>query len=113
MQSSIDERYRRFFQRVRAVVFCGSPHRGANAAAWGKLATSIAAMALQDANSKLLSDLQVDSQVLELVQRNFLKTLHQASHIRIHSFQEGRALSGVKGLHDKVCVDPLLRCLYG
>jgi hypothetical protein len=101
MQSSIDPRYQQFFRRIQAVVFCGSPHRGSNVAAWGKLVANLAAVAFVDANSKLLSHLRVDSDILGQIQENFLKTLHQAT-IRIHSFQEGRPLTGVKGLHDKV-----------
>jgi hypothetical protein len=104
MQSSVHARYRRFFRRVQAVVFCGSPHRGSNAAAWASLAANLTAMAFIDANSRLLSDLRVDAGVLDLIQEDFLKTLHQAQ-IRIHTFQEGRALAGVKGLHGKVSIN--------
>ncbi|KAI0479955.1 hypothetical protein F4859DRAFT_454711 [Xylaria cf. heliscus] len=104
MQSSIDDRYQQLSRRIRAVVFCGSPHRGSDAAAWGKLATNLCAMALMDTNSRLLSDLQVDSRILRLVQDDFLKALHRAP-LRIHSFQEGRALTGVKGLDSKVVDD--------
>jgi hypothetical protein len=103
MQSSVDTRYQQLFLRIQAVVFCGTPHRGSNAATWAKLADNLIAVAFMDANSRLLSDLQVDSKVLDLIQENFLKTLHQAS-IRVHSFQEGRALTGVKGLHSKVSI---------
>ncbi|KAI0516986.1 hypothetical protein F5B22DRAFT_139794 [Xylaria bambusicola] len=101
MQSSIVDQYKQFSRRIRAVVFCGSPHRGSDAVAWGKLATNLFAMALMDTNSRLLSDLQVDSRILSLIQANFLKALHREP-LRIHSFQEGRALTGVKGLNDKV-----------
>ncbi|KAJ2987975.1 hypothetical protein NUW58_g4219 [Xylaria curta] len=104
MQSSITDRYKQFSRRIRAVVFCGSPHRGSDAVAWGKLASNLFAMALMDANSRLLSDLQVDSRILSLIQANFLKALHREP-LRIHSFQEGRALTGVKGLNDKVVDD--------
>ncbi|GES66730.1 PGAP1-like protein-domain-containing protein [Aspergillus terreus] len=104
MWSSVDSRYQRFFRRIRAVVFCGTPHRGSNAAAWGTLAANLIAMAFVDSNSRLLSDLRIDSEVLDRTQEDFLKALHRAS-IRIHSFQEGRALSGMKGLSDKVVDD--------
>lgn len=103
MQSSINDRYKHFSRRIRAIVFCGSPHRGADAAAWGKLASNLFAMALMDANSKLLSDLQVDSRILSLIQDNFLKALYREP-LRIHSFREGKAISGVKGLNEKVSV---------
>ncbi|KAF2968399.1 hypothetical protein GQX73_g5137 [Xylaria multiplex] len=104
MHSSIDVRYQRLSHRIWAVVFCGSPHRGSDAAAWGKLATNLIAVALMDSNSRLFSDLQVDSRVLSRIQADFLKALWRAP-LRIHSFQEGRALTGVKGLDSKVVDD--------
>ncbi|KAI0407382.1 hypothetical protein F4802DRAFT_605555 [Xylaria palmicola] len=96
--------YNRFLRRIRAVVFCGTPHRGSNLATWSKLATNLVNLAFVDVNSTLLSDLQVDSQVLDLIQDDFLNIVHQMP-LRIHSFQEGRPLTGVRGLHDKVVND--------
>lgn len=78
------------------VLFCGTPHRGANAAAWGRLASNIVAAALQSPNDRILSGLEVDSEILDLIQEDFLRVLHD-SKIRIHSFQEGRGLSGILG----------------
>ncbi|KAI0184319.1 lipa and NB-ARC domain-containing protein, partial [Xylaria flabelliformis] len=104
MQSNIDPRYQRFSHRIRAIVFCGTPHRGSDAAAWGKLASNLLAIALVDSNSRLLSDMRVDSRTLSSIQADFLKALHREP-LRIHSFQEGRALTGVRGLSDKVCVN--------
>ncbi|KAI0537644.1 hypothetical protein GGR58DRAFT_331670 [Xylaria digitata] len=104
MHSSIGVRYQRLARRIWTVIFCGSPHRGSDAAAWGKLATNLIAVALMDSNSRLLSDLQVDSRALSRIQADFLNALWRAP-LRIHSFQEGRALTGVKGLDSKVVDD--------
>ncbi|KAI0972316.1 hypothetical protein F4678DRAFT_57683 [Xylaria arbuscula] len=96
--------YKRFLRQIRAVVFCGTPHRGSDLASWAKLSANLINLAPVDVNSRLLSDLQVDSQVLDLIQDDFMNILYQAP-LRIHSFQEGKAMTGVKGLNDKVVND--------
>ena len=50
-------------------------------------------------NPKLLNDLQVDSEILDLIQDDFLRVLHE-SNIRVHSFQEGEGLAGVRGFSE-------------
>lgn len=108
MESSFDNGYVRLFRRVSAVVFCGCPHRGSDTASWGLLASNLVAVAMTDANSKLLSELEVDSEILDLIQDAFLITLRKAhsdpsnSTIRIHSFLEGKPVTGVRGLNRKV-----------
>ncbi|KAK4108082.1 hypothetical protein N656DRAFT_452244 [Canariomyces notabilis] len=103
MESSLDDRFRQSLRRISAVVFCGCHHRGSDAASWGLLASKLIALALADSNSKLLSDLEVDSAILDLIHDDFLKTLSRApSPIRIHSFQESRPLTGIKGLNSKI-----------
>ena len=116
MESSLNVIHHYLISRVFAVVFCGCPHRGANAAAWGSLASKLIAAALADSNSKLLSDLEVDSEILDIIQDDFLKTLHRTlsnPKFRVHSFLEGRAVTGIKGLNSKVCIaetDSYFRC---
>jgi hypothetical protein len=105
MESSLDTSHRGLISRVSAVVFCGCPHRGAVVAAWGDLASNLIAVAFADSNSKLLSDLKIDSGILDVIQGDFLKTLHRTLSnptFRVHSFLEGRAIAGVKGLNSKV-----------
>lgn len=101
MKSNLDHKYTDCFQRIRSIIFCGTPHRGSDAAAWGRLASNIVAAAFIDSTSRLLTDLEVDSQILDLVHEDFLKLLHE-HRIRVHSFQEGRAMTGIKGFNDKV-----------
>lgn len=107
MESSLDASHHFLISRVSAVVFCGCPHRGASAAAWGYLASKLIAVAFADSTSKLLSDLEIDSEILDVIQDDFLKTLHRTltnSSFRVHSFLEGRAVTGIKGLNSKVCI---------
>ena len=75
-------------------------------AGWGGLASKLIAVTLADSNSKLLSDLEIDSEILDLIQDDFLKTLHRtltSPAFRVHSFLEGRAMTGIKGLNSRVC----------
>lgn len=50
---------------------------------------------------KMLQSLIVNGELLNNINEEF-KGLAQIHRIRIHSFQEGRGLPGVKGLHNKV-----------
>jgi len=75
MESNLDDKLHVLLRRVSAIVFCGCPHRGADAASWGLLASRMVAFALADANSRLLSDLEVDSEILDLINEDFLTTL--------------------------------------
>lgn len=58
-------------------------------------------MALQSSNDRLLSGLEIDSEILDLIQEDFLRVL-QGADISVHSFQESRGLSGIKGFSGKV-----------
>jgi hypothetical protein len=91
------------FERLHAIVFCGTPHRGSDYASWGSIASSILSAFLQDSGKRLLSNLEVDDQVLDMIHSDFLRLLH-GDKILIHSFQEGRGLSSVKGFSGKVLV---------
>lgn len=48
-----------------------------------------------------METLEVDSEVLDNIHEQFLLAVSQ-SNIRVHSFQEGKGISGVKGLSGKV-----------
>ncbi|KAK4443240.1 Alpha/Beta hydrolase protein, partial [Podospora aff. communis PSN243] len=91
-------------QRCRFIVFLGTPHRGSESADWGKIAANLAALALQDSNRRILDALKVESEVLDNIQENFVNLLDK-SGIRVHSFQEAKGMTGVKGLHGKVVND--------
>lgn len=61
----------------------------------------MARLALQDSNKKILETLEVNSEVLDNIHEEF-KTIVHDGRINIHSFQEARGISGMKGLHNKV-----------
>ncbi|KAI8944499.1 hypothetical protein F4801DRAFT_599698 [Xylaria longipes] len=93
-----------FQSRTKLIVFLGTPHRGSSYAGWGAIASNLVSLAFQDSNKGLVQTLQVNSEVLDNIQEEFLRIAHRAG-IKVHSFQEARAISGVKGLHGKVVDD--------
>jgi len=52
----------------------------------------------------------VNSEVLDNIHEEF-KTIADQSRIKIHSFQEARGISGMKGLHNKVRCQDILNAL--
>lgn len=61
----------------------------------------MARLALQDSNKKVLETLEVNSEILDNIQEAF-KTIVHEDGLKVHSFQEARGISGMKGLHYKV-----------
>ncbi|KAI1374708.1 hypothetical protein F4677DRAFT_455383 [Hypoxylon crocopeplum] len=90
--------------RTKLIVFLGTPHRGSSYAGWGAIASNLASLALQDANKQIVKTLEVNSEVLDNIHDEFQRIVFDAN-IQIHSFQEARGISGVKGLHGKVVAD--------
>ncbi|KAL2134359.1 hypothetical protein VTI74DRAFT_414 [Chaetomium olivicolor] len=90
--------------RTKLVIFLGTPHRGSASAQWGEIASNLARLALQDSNKDIIKTLEVNSEVLEIIHEEFVAIADQ-SRIQIHSFQEARGISGMKGLHNKVVDD--------
>ena len=87
--------------RTRLIIFLGTPHRGSGMADWGQIASNLAGLALQDAHKKIVKSLEVDSEILDNIHEQFVLRISQCN-IRVHSFQEGQGISGIKGLHGKV-----------
>jgi hypothetical protein len=87
--------------RTKAIIFLGTPHRGSAYAEWGAIASNLARLALRDSNKKIVETLEVNSEVLDNIHEEF-KTIVHRSDIRVHSFQEARGITGMKGLHNKV-----------
>lgn len=96
--------------RTKLIIFLGTPHRGSAYAGWGEIASNLALLALQDSNKNIIKTLEVNSEVLDNIHEEF-KTIADQSRIRIHSFQEARGISGMKGLHNKVCCRHILSAL--
>jgi hypothetical protein len=88
-------------RRTQGIIFLGTPHRGSSAADWAQIATNLAAVALQDSNTTMTGALKVDSEVLGNIHKQFIK-IATRQMIRLHSFQEARAISGVKAVSGMV-----------
>jgi len=56
---------------------------------------------MQDSNKEIIKTLEVNSEILDNIHEEF-KTIADQTRIKIHSFQEPRGISGMKGLHNKV-----------
>ncbi|KAL9123952.1 MAG: hypothetical protein Q9217_006671 [Psora testacea] len=91
-------------RQTRFIAFLGTPHRGSTWAGWGEIASNLVRQALQDPHKKIVEALNVDSEVLDNIHEQFRDIVFQHG-IQIHSFQEARGISGVKGLHEKVVDD--------
>lgn len=89
--------------RTKLVVFLGTPHRGSTYAGWGQIASNLASLVLQDSNKKILMTLEVNNEVLDNIHEEF-KTIAFAGTMKIHSFQEAKGITGMKGASSKVCV---------
>ena len=97
--------------RTKLIIFLGTPHRGSAYAGWGQIASNLARLALQDSNKKILETLEVNNEVLDNIHEEF-KTIVFKGGIKIHSFQEARGISGMKGLDEKVYYLVMLYGIY-
>jgi hypothetical protein len=88
--------------RTKLIIFLGTPHRGSPYASWGQIASNLARIALQDPNKKVLETLEVNSEVLDNIHEEFKSIVHEGG-MEIHSFQEARGITGIKGLNRKAC----------
>jgi hypothetical protein len=87
--------------RTKLVIFLGTPHRGSAYAGWGQIASNLARLALQDSNKRLLETLEVNNEILDNIHEEF-KTIAYKGTLKIHTFQEARGITGMKGLNEKV-----------
>jgi hypothetical protein len=88
-------------KRTKLIIFLGTPHRGSTYASWGQIASNLARLALQDTNKKILETLTVNNEILDNIHEEFKDVVFKGG-IMIHSFQEARGISGMKGLDEKV-----------
>jgi hypothetical protein len=82
------------------VVFLGTPHRGSQISGWGEIFANVGRLAGIDIDRRLLRSLALGSDVLDIIQENFMKMLH-AQDFKVHTFKEGQAISGIRGLNQK------------
>ena len=76
---------------AKAVIFMGTPHRGADAAAWADFAAQ-ALRALQmgtGTNTSLVSDLRKNSKTLSQISQQFVE---RGSALKIKTFYEGKKM---------------------
>jgi len=88
-------------ERTKLVVFLGTPHRGSGYASWGEIASNLSRLGLQDSNKRIVQTLEVNSEVLDHIHEEF-KSIVGTHGIKVHSFQEAKGISGMKGLDNKV-----------
>ncbi|EXJ53356.1 uncharacterized protein A1O5_13396 [Cladophialophora psammophila CBS 110553] len=103
-KTSLNEDHQQVHQQTRYVVFMGTPHRGAGISDWGVVLSNIAALTLRDVDKTVLRSLKVDSEVLDNIHEEFVKML-DSKDFKVHTFVEGRGMSGTKGFTDKVVAD--------
>ncbi|KAK1828992.1 hypothetical protein QBC39DRAFT_357763 [Podospora conica] len=94
-------------ERCNGVIFLGTPHRGSDAASLDIIAANLAMMLQRTPNHmEALLALKVENELLESIHINFTEVLSQSNgRMKVHSFQEGRATTGIKGLGGKVVGD--------
>jgi hypothetical protein len=82
---------------AKGVIFMGTPHRGADAASWAKVAAR-ALRALQmgtNTNPNLVSDLAKNSETLKSISEQFVE---RGSTLTINTFYETQKLDFMKSL---------------
>lgn len=85
---------------MSGIVFLGTPHRGSNAASYGRIAYLLTkTFAFQSANTKLLTALEKNSETLDRISTEFFHTLESYKNLRIASFSEEKQIRfGVIGM---------------
>ena len=95
------------YESTHAVIFFGTPERGAELASWERLLSDIAKAVQLDTNSAVLRNLDPMSGSSKLVEmrRDFddiLQDDRRSRELRIYSFQEEEGMMGLKMFGDKV-----------
>ena len=86
------------------IIFLGTPHRGSRTAGIGQIAARLASIALQDSNGDILRSLKTDDAILNEIHEESVKIVLKRK-IAIHSFQEAKGMTGIKGLSGKIVND--------
>ena len=69
----------------------------------GGIATRAAHLVALDTDDRIVQSLSHDNELLDNIHAEFMKMIHTGD-FQIHSFQEGRALTGSKSLNSKVYI---------
>lgn len=103
-KSHISPRYQQLHHCTRQVIFLGVPHRGSEMASMGVALARLADASLLDTNKPLVSSLDVENELLDRINFEFVKMV-QLGDFSVYSFQESSGLSGLKGFSGKVVSD--------
>ena len=93
-KNEVEDSLKNILSKTRGVLFLGCPHRGSNIASLGKIAFEISRIILQNPNIKVLRGLEVNSEILERITKEFGQVL-ESDALQIHSFQEELDTKGV------------------
>lgn len=85
----VESQYSTICEHTVGIIFFGTPHRGSDKAAYGKILANVASTVMHKPSSKLLSALQSNSDVLARLTSDFR---HQLPQYQIVSFYERKPL---------------------
>jgi hypothetical protein len=85
----IESQYTSICEHTAGIVFFGTPHRGSDKAAYGKILTNVASTVMRKPSSKLVSALESNSDTLARLTSEFR---HQLPQYQIVSFYERKPL---------------------
>lgn len=88
------------YKSTQGIVFFGTPHRGSNDAKWGLNLKSIAGV-IFDTNDKIIRALELDSELLDRISRDFLDIVDEGK-INICSLLESEGKTGLPVFNGKV-----------
>jgi hypothetical protein len=99
--------YHNVFSSTRGIIFLGTPHRGSGYAQISRVGEAVAWL-WGGMNTRVLRSLRYDSEILDRVNRSFLRTIEQVNtggtSIRICSFAEELALLKLFSVSIHPCV---------
>jgi len=72
-KSHISPRYRQLHQSTKNVIFLGVPHRGSEVAKMGETLARLANVSLRDTNRHLIRSLEVEDELLDRINFEFMK----------------------------------------
>ncbi|KAE8448906.1 hypothetical protein EG329_008702 [Mollisiaceae sp. DMI_Dod_QoI] len=87
------------YKSTQGVIFFGTPHKGSNDAKWGLIFQTIVS-AVVDTNEKLIRTLELDSELLDKLARDFQDIIDEGN-LKICSLLESRGKTGLPVFNGK------------